>query len=76
MGVSDLKANIHLMVDEIENESILQTLFEFLSGRKNNGQSSFWQGLSDAQRQEILLAFDESEKEENLIDKETFLSSL
>ena len=33
MGVSDLKANIHLMVDEIENESILQTLFEFLSGK-------------------------------------------
>jgi hypothetical protein len=69
MGVSDLKANIHLMVDEIENESILQTLFEFLSGRKNDGQSSFWQGLNDAQKQEILLAFDESEKEENLIEK-------
>lgn len=74
MGVSDLKVNIHLIVDENENESILQTLFEFLSGRKNDGQSSFWQELSDAQKQEILLAFDESEKEENLIEKDQLLS--
>ncbi len=64
------------MIEGIENESILQNLYEFLSAHKLAGNSSFWNELSPEQKQEILLAFEESEKEENLKDKESFFSSI
>jgi hypothetical protein len=34
MGASELKTNIHQMVEEIENEPILQSIFELLSLHK------------------------------------------
>ena len=75
MSALELKTNIHKMVEGIENENVLQSLFDFLSVKKGQENSNFWKSLNSGQKQEILLAFDESESTDNLMDKETFLSS-
>jgi hypothetical protein len=76
MGTVELKKNIHLLVEGIENEATLQVLFQFLNDRKKNESSIFWDGLTNAQKQEILLAFEESDSENNLIERDTFFKYL
>jgi hypothetical protein len=70
MGTIELRSNIHKIVDEIQSEQLLQTLYDFLKGRETNDSGRLWGSLTEEQKQEVLLAFDESEDENNLIDRE------
>lgn len=42
----------------------------FLKVRESDKPGRFWDTLTEEQKQEVLLAYDESEDENNLIDKE------
>jgi hypothetical protein len=53
-----------------KSEQILQTLYDFLKVRESDKPGRFWENLTEEQKQEVLLAYDESEDENNLIDKE------
>ena len=70
MGTIDLKSNIHKIVDGIQSEQLLQTLYDFLKVRETNKPGRLWDTLTEKQKQEVLLAYDESEDENNLIDRE------
>lgn len=70
MSTIDLKSSIHKIVDTIQSEQLLQTLYDFLKVRETNKPGQLWDSLSEEQKQEVLLAYDESEDENNLIDKE------
>jgi hypothetical protein len=70
MGTIELKTNLHQIVDRIQSEQLLQTLYDFLKGREKNKPGKLWMSLSDAQKQEVLLSFEESENENNLIDRD------
>jgi hypothetical protein len=70
MGSVELKSNIHKMVDGIQNEQLLQTLYDFLKIRATSKPGNLWQSLTEEQRQEVLLSFDESEDENNLINRD------
>jgi hypothetical protein len=70
MGTIDLKSNIHKIVDGIQSEQLLQTLYDFLKVRESDKPGRFWGTLTEEQKQEVLLAYDESEDENNLIARE------
>ncbi len=70
MGTVELKSNIHKIVDSIQNEQLLQMLYDFLKVRPTSQSGKLWNSLSDEQKQEVQLAFEESEDENNLIDRE------
>jgi len=70
MGTIDLKSNIHKIVDGIQSEQLLQTLYDFLKVRETNKSGRLWNTLTEEQKQEVLLAYDESEDENNLVDRE------
>jgi hypothetical protein len=70
MGTIDLKSNIHKIVDGIQSEQLLQTLYDFLKVRETNKSGRLWDTLTEEQKQEVLLAYDESEDEDNLVDRE------
>lgn len=70
MKTVDLKSNIHKIVDEIQSEQLLQTLYDFLKVREATNHGRLWDKLTEEQKQEVLLAYDESEDENNLIDRE------
>ena len=72
MASIELKSNIHAIIDRIqsEQEQLLQTIYDFLSAREKNEPGELWNSLTEEQKQEILPAYEESEIENNLIDRE------
>ena len=68
MKATKLKSNIHQIVDRIQSEQLLETIYDFLKTRETTKPGEIWNSLTDEQKQEVLLSFDESEDEKNLID--------
>ncbi len=75
MGTLELRANIHSIVDGIQSEQLLQTLYDFLKIREKNKSGQLWASLTEQQKQDVLLAYDESENDDNLIESEKIFKS-
>ena len=70
MGNTQLKSNLHKMVDKIEDERLLSAIHSFLKQRENSEEGKMWKELTEKQKQEVLRAYDESEDVSNLISDE------
>ena len=70
MGTTELKSNLHKMVDRIGDERLLRAIYNFLNERENSKGSRIWESLTEDQKTEVLLAYEESEDDRNLIDWE------
>ena len=68
MGTVELKSNLHQIVDRIDDDRLLRAIFSFLKERENSADSRIWDSLTDVQKKEVLLAYDESEDDANLIE--------
>ena len=69
--LTDVKSQFHTLIDEIDNPTLLQTFFDLFKARVNEPESKIWNTLSADEQQEVLEAFDESEKDSHLIGHET-----
>jgi hypothetical protein len=69
MGTVELRSNIHDIVDRIENEQLLLALYDFLKVRETTKPGELWNSLTEEQQNEVLLAYEESEDENNLIER-------
>jgi len=67
MGTLELKNNIHSIVDNIQNEQLLQAVYDFLKVRDNGRTGKIWESASQAEKDEVLSAYDESKDRKNLI---------
>jgi len=67
MGTIELKSSLHKMVDKINNEELLRTLYDFLKIRENDEEGQIWKTLTEDQKKEVFLSYEESEDEKNLI---------
>ena len=70
MKAAKHKSNIHQIVDRIQSEQLLETIYDFLKARETTKPGNIWSSLTEEQKKEVLLSFEESEDEENLIDIE------
>ena len=68
MNTTKLKSNIHQIVDRIQSEQLLETIYGFLKTREATKPGEIWNSLTDEQKKEVLLSFEESEDENNLVD--------
>ena len=68
MNTTKLKSNIHQIVDRIQSEQLLETIYGFLKTRETTKPGEIWNSLTDEQKKEVLLSFEESEDENNLVD--------
>jgi hypothetical protein len=75
METLKLKKNIHQIIDRIESQDLLQSLYDFLKVRENSTTGSLWNSLSEEQKKEVLLSFEESEDQENLIPRDELFPS-
>ena len=66
MNTLELKKDFHSLIDSIDNESLLLDFYKLLK-RKTGKEGKLWKRLSEKEQEELLLAFEESEKPENLI---------
>jgi uncharacterized radical SAM superfamily Fe-S cluster-containing enzyme len=67
MGTIQLKSDLQKIIERIDNEQLLQTVYDFLKQREDSKEGEFWKSLTDEQKKEIYLSYEESENDENLI---------
>ncbi|AFL81913.1 hypothetical protein Aeqsu_2455 [Aequorivita sublithincola DSM 14238] len=73
MGTTELKSNLLEMMNNIQDEQLLQSLYDFLKSHKISKTLHLWDKLSNLEKEQVLLAYEESENEKNLIpNKEIF----
>ncbi|MFM6975530.1 MAG: hypothetical protein ACKOW2_01615 [Sphingobacteriaceae bacterium] len=76
MEAVELKSNIHKIVDGIQNEQLLQSLYDFLKLRAEAQPGQLWSKLSAEQQKELLLSFEESDDENHLLEREKVFKKL
>ncbi|MFZ1809340.1 MAG: hypothetical protein WAU36_19055 [Cyclobacteriaceae bacterium] len=68
MSAIELKKNLHQIVDRIEDERLLRTIYSFLEIREKSTDGQMWNSLTESQKKEVLEIYEESENDSNLID--------
>jgi DTW domain-containing protein YfiP len=73
MGTAELKSNLLEMMGNIQDEQLLQSLYDFLKSHEIGKTSQFWDKLTVSEKDQVLLSYEESENEADLIPyKEVF----
>jgi CHAD domain-containing protein len=67
MSAMELKSDLHKMLDQIENEQLLLTIYDFLKERTTASEGAMWKSLTEEQKKEVQLSYEESLLEEPLI---------
>jgi hypothetical protein len=68
MNTLELKSSIHKTVEAIQNEQLLQTVYDFLKSKQKSVPGEMWNSLTEGQKNEVRVAYEESEDENNLKD--------
>ena len=71
MGTIELKSDLHKILDRIENEQLLRTIYDFLTQRENAQEGQIWKTLTEEQKKEVYLSYDESQDDKKLTNWET-----
>ncbi len=66
METVDLKSNLHQILDKIDNEQLLRSIYEFLKEREDSYAGQIWNSLTEQQKKEVYQSYEESEHDENL----------
>ena len=66
MGTVELKLDLHRILENIDNEQLLRTIHEFLKERENSKEGQIWSTLSEEQKKEVYLSYEDSEEDKNL----------
>lgn len=71
MGTIELKSDLLKILDKIENEQLLRAIYDFLKQREDAEEGKIWKTLTEEQKKEVYLSYEESQKDNNLIDWNT-----
>ena len=74
MGAVQLKSDLQKIIERIDNEQLLQTIYDFLKQREDSKEGQIWKTLTEEQKREVYLSYEESEKDEHLISWENLKS--
>ena len=70
MGTIELKSDLHKILDRIENEQLLRIIYDFLKQSEHAKEGQIWKTLTEEQKREVYLSYEESQDDKNLIDWE------
>jgi len=70
MNITELKKSLHDLIDSIDNENLLINFYDLIKKRTSAKDGQLWSRLSMQEQEELLLALEETENLENLIDYE------
>ncbi|MBE0638528.1 MAG: hypothetical protein IH598_08410 [Bacteroidales bacterium] len=73
MDIKTLKTDLHKFIDQIENRQILKDYYDDMKSLIEHQNDGAWDNLSEDQKQELLIAYEESEDEQNLVDHEAVM---
>lgn len=66
MGTIELKSNLFKILEKIEDEQLLRTIYDFLKQGENAEVGQIWKTLSEDQKKEVYESYEESENDANL----------
>jgi len=58
----------HKLIDEIGDETVLRSYYQLISVLNQNEEGELWNSLADDEKEELLVSYEESLSEENLVD--------
>ena len=67
MCTIELKSSLHQILDKIENEQLLRTVYDFLKHGEKAEVGQIWKTLTEEQKKEVYLSFEESQDDTKLI---------
>ena len=67
MNTLEIKTDLIQLVESTQNEKVLSVVLAFFKDLVTQNDTSFWQNLSDHEKDEILNAYLESEDDKELI---------
>jgi len=62
-----IKDDFHHLIDTIEDEQLLKSYYQLIQNMNNQSEGALWKALSEKQKKELLLSYDESFDEKNLL---------
>jgi len=62
-----IKDDFHHLIDTIEDEQLLKDYYQLIQNMNNNSDGALWSALSEEQKEELLLSYDETFDEKNLL---------
>jgi hypothetical protein len=65
-----IKDDFHHLIDTIEDEQLLKDYYQLIQNMNNRSDGTLWNALSEEQKEELLLSYDESFDEKNLLSHE------
>ena len=71
MGTIELKSDLYKILDNIENEQLLRTIYDFLKYSEESQEGQIWKSLTEDQKMEVYSSYEDSKDDKNLIDWET-----
>ncbi len=63
-----IKADIHSLIDKLENNDLLEIVYQLLNSKNHQKEGELVSNLSPEQKKELYLAYGESLDDSNLID--------
>ena len=70
MNATELKQNIHLLIDSIENENLLASFYDLIKKRSSAEEGQLWHRLSNQEQEELITSLNESENPDYLISND------
>ena len=66
----NIKEDFHHLIDTIEDEQLLIGYYQLVKQLSDNQNGRLWNSLSEEQKEELLIAYDESFDPANLVPHE------
>jgi hypothetical protein len=68
MDKSALKSSLHHFIEQINNRHLLEDYYHEMKNIVKMTDQNAWDSLTDAQKKEVLMSWQESEDDNNLVD--------
>lgn len=65
-----IKDDFHHLIDSIENEELLKHYYNLIQGTGEGQNGRLWSNLTEEEKDELLIAHDESFNKKNLLSHE------
>jgi hypothetical protein len=69
-NAAQIKDNLHSLIDKIDNDALLELVYELLDSKNSSKEGELINSLSEVQRKELYESYEDSQDESNLIDLE------
>ncbi|MEO5673274.1 MAG: hypothetical protein ABIQ74_01385 [Chitinophagales bacterium] len=73
METPELKSQLHHLIDQLDDPNILGEYYKEIKKAVAVSKTKLWDTLTDDQKQEVLLSYEESKDPGNLVDHETVM---